>query len=739
MKNLGILTKFTHIFDDKEKIKTSVGASFLLSLTLLFFGPSYIYYGNILEIPYYYSDMVWLFLACALAAGLIISTIILFLQGSVHQRAVAVVFAMGLLFWIQGHILVWDYGVLDGREIIWENYLLNGLIDSAIWAGLLAIAVIKGPTLYKHIALVSVLLLVVQGIGLASEIFQAPDEPEWKGHLNESDDDVMFEFSKDQNVIILVLDMFQSDLFQEIIDEVPEYRKIFDGFTYYRNAVGVHPTTYPSVTSILTGEHYDNAIPIQEHIKKSFLYNSIPKMLKENGYQVDLFPHVPQTIFFSNEIASNIGTGKNLEVGKSVDNTKGVIELERLTMFRYVPHFVKEKFYFVPFVGLGDNDNLNEAVIFKDSLISQTSIINNTKVMKFYHIVGAHPPYTINAQLQNEELPQNRSGAIEQAKGSLKIAGELIKQLKSHDIYDNSIIFIVADHGNPWERVGLNTSPITICKNKNGIDKKVISSGIPLILFKPNYSNGILKISDAPVTLGDIPKTISSELRISCEFSGISLLNISESDERERNFYFYNWDDGWDKEYLPQINKYSINGHSWCLDSWKNTYQISNPGEESIFLFPTYEYGDEIHFSRNGTSDRFKLDGWSYPEEKSTWTDGKNASLNIITDDTDSNLILIIRATPYLSKGALEKQRVNISANDHPLGEWVFNKPGFQEKSIIIPHEVLNEGMQYITFDLPDAISPQSLGLSEDSRVLALAVQSIVISNSTESIQEEYK
>jgi len=36
----------------------------LLTLTLLFAGPSYLYYRNILQIPHYYTDMVQTFAAC---------------------------------------------------------------------------------------------------------------------------------------------------------------------------------------------------------------------------------------------------------------------------------------------------------------------------------------------------------------------------------------------------------------------------------------------------------------------------------------------------------------------------------------------------------------------------------------------------------------------------------------------------------------------------------------------------
>ena len=81
-------------------------------------------------------------------------------------------------------------------------------------------------------------------------------------------------------------------------------------------------------------------------------------------------------------------------------------------------------------------------------------------------------------------------------------------------------------------------------------------------------------------------------------------------------------------------------------------------------------------------------------EEKS-WTD-VNTSLNIITDDTDSNLILIIRATPYLSKGALETT-ANISANDHLVNDSLNSR--FQEKHNNFMRFWIK--MQYITFDLP--------------------------------------
>ncbi len=560
-----------NIIGDPGKKAPSIGAAFLLSFTLLFFGPSYMYYGNILEIPHYYSDMVWIFVAHSLAVAAIISAILLILKGTFHQRAVALAFALGLLFWIQGHILVWDYGVLDGREIIWNDYFLNGIIDSAVWIAVLGVALFRAPSFYKHIAFASVLLLVVQGGGLAVEMYQAPDEPEWKSYAIGYDDETMFEFSKEQNVIILVLDAFQSDVFQEIIDEDKEYREMFDGFTYYRNAVGGYPNTQASIPLILTGEHYDNSIPIQDFIKIVFLENSIPRLLKENGYRVDMYPILYQTIYLSDETASNL---------LSQQHGRGAQNLLQLTMFRHAPHILKSHFYFVPFVGMSEHDDIHRDIIFYNSLTCNTTTLNGNRIFKFYHLLGVHFPYTLNAQLQSASLPQNRSGYKEQAKASLKVAGELVTQLEKHDIYDNSMIFIVGDHGVSGGDLGLKTEKISEGNvlASHIINEKVAASGVPLILVKTFNSSGDLKISDAPVTLGDIPQTIASELQLSYNYPERAITSINESDERIRKYYHYVYSNEY-QEYLPPMSEYVVSGHSWHLNSWETTHKVYKPKE----------------------------------------------------------------------------------------------------------------------------------------------------------------
>ena len=119
--------------------------------------------------------------------------------------------------------------------------------------------------------------------------------------------------------------------------------------------------------------------------------------------------------------------------------------------------------------------------------------------------------------------------------------------------------------------------------------------------------------------------------------------------------------------------------------------------------------------------------GWSGPEDGFTWTDSHNAVLAVQPENIDSDLALKITASPYLGGGTLDQQRVTVYVNEHQIGEWLFNRPGIQEKTITIPHDMLEGEIQYIAVGLPDAVSPKDLGQSEDKRDLALAGRAMVI------------
>ena len=89
-------------------------AVFIVSL-IFFFGPFNVYKGNISEFAVSLTSILALYLLPAVVLLSILTAIGLLLPNRLHRRYVSVMFVIGVLIWLQGNILVWKYGLLDGQ------------------------------------------------------------------------------------------------------------------------------------------------------------------------------------------------------------------------------------------------------------------------------------------------------------------------------------------------------------------------------------------------------------------------------------------------------------------------------------------------------------------------------------------------------------------------------------------------------------------------------------------------
>jgi len=146
---------------------------------------------------------------------------------------------------------------------------------------------------------------------------------------------------------------------------------------------------------------------------------------------------------------------------------------------------------------------------------------------------------------------------------------------------------------------------------------------------------------------------------------------------------------------------------------------------EQITPLRAYEWGKVLDFGIYGDAARHKVDGWSPPEELITWTDGTQATLRFSLPPSKRDRMLHLRAGAF-THGALSSQRTIISLNNHQVGELDISDIG--EYSLRLPNKYFSSSdHDLLSFNLPDATSPASLGLSEDPRCLGLQVFSLKI------------
>ncbi len=611
--------------DFKKNLFTSFLASLLLGFTLFFFIPIQIYTTNSFEFDFMFPGLLVFLLLVASALTILLCLLLALIPNrfSLKQRAQNIVFSLGLLLFIQSNILVWRYGLLDGRQILWDKKLVLGLIDGAIWLAVLVWAQVKFKWASRILKRTAWVLLLLQLLFCAYYYFSSPPFPNFSQYNFSAGN--QFDFSSRKNAIILVLDCFQSDLFQEVLNEDSSLKETFSGFTYFRNNLGGFPSTYASVPLILTGKYYDNSRPIQDFIKESFLSSSsLPLVLTRNGIRVDLFPAGRKVVYSHPGLAANIVSRMYpffwSEVGYLMD----------ISLFRALPHFGKRLVYNeqkwlvknllprVPFtwfktarqtvarpkapppretvaaavslrkkmkkIGIKLSHDLipQSSRVISDVNFMHRSLVSSTAktevpVFKFYHLMGVHSPFRMNEDLKPEILAYSRANWKRLIRGELKLVKIFFIMLKKVGAFDNSLIIVMGDHGHPRGDLGRVLPP-----DLGGADGPsaqipdgVIEAAMPLLLAKPFNASGDMQVSDAPVSNGDIAKTVFSEMGISTPCPGESIFDVPVDAARPRFFYYYTWTlNDWKTDFLPPFTEYRVDGHAWLSQSWQATGRI---------------------------------------------------------------------------------------------------------------------------------------------------------------------
>lgn len=150
-------------------------------------------------------------------------------------------------------------------------------------------------------------------------------------------------------------------------------------------------------------------------------------------------------------------------------------------------------------------------------------------------------------------------------------------------------------------------------------------------------------------------------------------------------------------------------------------------GAESIVLWESgpYQYGTPVTFDKGGAAEPYKGLGWSHTEDAYTWTEGKRAQLFIPVNVPDSDLTLVATVIPLVGPG-LRQQKVVVRSGSQRVGEW--EVPVAKDYRAVIPRSSLVNGIVELTFELPNAASPQTVIGGDDGRILGLAFKKIVLS-----------
>jgi len=114
--------------------------------------------------------------------------------------------------------------------------------------------------------------------------------------------------------------------------------------------------------------------------------------------------------------------------------------------------------------------------------------------------------------------------------------------------------------------------------------------------------------------------------------------------------------------------------------------------------------------------------GWSAPDPNSRWTEASEAGMVFRFDDGPRHdLLLRIQLGGFIVPEKHTRQRVGVLLNGTAVDNFILERIEPTERVITLPANLLRPENELI-FKLPDAASPKSFKLSNDSRPLGIAV-----------------
>lgn len=585
------------IFEDK------LVTSFILSLGLVFniliFGPIEIYYTNVIDFWFPPTTIIPIIVVVSFIIFLSLFSVLQYTNGKTRKILSRIIFTFNICLYIQGNFLNIGYSVLDGSTVDWNSMIKKGIINTLFWLFLIIFPynlkkMKKDENFWKYQSITTLAIFLVQLLTLYAVIAGIELGLDNSNLANKDyylDQSNMFNLSEENNIVLFVSDTFEGTYMNELLEEKPEYKEKLKDFTYFDNTTTTSTQTFMSMPIIFTGESSQTGNNLQENLDYCFNNTEFYDVLKEYNYTTEIYTEPALIPFNSGEVISNKVNGKLLlPLGSRIKLTGNVY---KMVLYRYMPHFLKMPFYmYGTEMNTFDSVNIDRYMLddvrFNELLKNGIKSEYPTNSFKIYHLNGVHTPYTITEDIEENNTEEYILGVdenerrLKQAEASIKILLNYVEELKESNVYDNTTIIFIADHG--WTNRYYTT-----------------------LMIKPVNVNSDFEISHAPISLlEDLHPTILNIASNSKDY-GKDIWDYQEGEERIRKIYNYTFTRG-DNVYKI-LSKITVEtrGDASDIDSYyiaKEEY-AKNVDE----LEKEYKFNDEINYVENKNLDLVSTKG----------------------------------------------------------------------------------------------------------------------------------
>ena len=150
------------------------------------------------------------------------------------------------------------------------------------------------------------------------------------------------------------------------------------------------------------------------------------------------------------------------------------------------------------------------------------------------------------------------------------------------------------------------------------------------------------------------------------------------------------------------------------------------PGIPATPEGPRLELVASIDCGLDGAGRDHLLDGWSAAEKTFTWTNAESSQLRLLPVPPDDRCIVRLIGNPYVVKGLIPFQRIEILVNGELMGTARVNDIAVIECEVPMRLRQRDEPI-ILTLRLPTAARPCDVTGINDSRLLAFALRRVMV------------
>ena len=586
-----------------RRLRTVLFPALLGPSQLLLFGPWTVHETNRTEFLVGFWELApgWVWLIGPVVG--VLAGVSIVMPARWFPRYVAGLCAVGVLLWVQGNLLLADYGLLDGGGLDLTSHAWRTPFEAGLWVGVLMLAVVFASVVARAAPVASGVLVALQAIVLLVPSGRDATVPRISGGLSDAAQTVrwlpppeIYELSSTRNIIHIVLDGFPTYTFVDILDaDRSAFDRDWSGFTFFPDHLSAFRYTKGAMPAMLSGVAFRNEIPFAEFLAR---HPSIFHALGQQGYRLrSLTAHGtdhPSPSLPGAEAAIRYDIPR--PYGSYRDYVDVVAaQLLDLSLFRHAPHALKPGIYrdqqwlVQQWIASRRGPEARAERPFGDAMFlrefaTRVTVGDDAPVYTLLHVITPHVPVVTDADcnygLNKTPIPEDYAN---QARCALSAVQALFDRLRALDLYDRSAIIVTSDHGEdlfmPEDQhpMGGMPSPARVTL------AKVEPFATPLLLVKPFGAQGPLRTSYAPTAITDIPATVLDLADLPDTLGrGTSVFRIDPAVPRQRTYAHHARVSANMKSspFFDALYVFSVNGRVRDPDAWSYHRTLFGPADD---------------------------------------------------------------------------------------------------------------------------------------------------------------